>query len=71
MLGVCYQIEVAIVIFTAFSPFNLYAIINCLTTSSDIELQFSDSVSLFITLLKVFCTFALSFKGEELLSNTL
>ena len=43
--------------FNAISPFNLYAIIKCLAFYSDIELSFSDSVWLFITLLKVSLAF--------------
>ena len=52
ILWVCYQIEVSIVYFS----FNLYAIIKCLKANSDKESQFSDC--LFISLLKVLCTFA-------------
>ena len=54
---VSYQIKIsiAIVIFTAFFLFNLYAITKCLTTYSDIDLQFSDSFCLFIIL--KFCAF--------------
>ena len=49
-----YRIEIAMVIFTAFFPFKLYAIIKCLTTYSDIELQSPDSACVFITLIKNF-----------------
>ena len=55
ILWVCYQIEVSIVYFS----FNLYAIIKCLKANSDKESQFSDC--LFISLLKVLCTFAFLF----------
>ena len=52
-------------------PFKLYAIIKYLTTYSDVELQFSDSAGVFITLIKVLCTFAFLFQVEELLSTFL
>ena len=65
MLQVCYQIEIAIVIFTVFSPFNLYAIIKCLTTSSDTELWFSDPVYLSPYLrFSALLPFLFLFKGE-------
>ena len=58
----CYQIEVAIAIFSNFP----YAITKWLKIYSDKEFQFSDSVFLFITLLKVLCAFAFLFLVEEL-----
>ena len=43
--------------FNAISPINFYAIIKCLASYSDVELSFSDSVRLFITLLKLSLAF--------------
>ena len=61
ILWVCYQIEVSIVYFSTPS-FNLYATIKSLKASSDKESKFSDC--LFISLLKVLCTFACFFLTE-------
>ena len=69
MMWPLYQIEVAVVILNIFPPFNVYAIIKCSTTYSDIELEFSDSICPFITFLNILCTFAFLFQVEELLST--
>ena len=52
MLRVHYQIAVTIVICNALFLLKMYAVIKCLTTYS--ELQFSPSVYLFVTLIKLF-----------------
>ena len=46
MLWICYQIEVGMVIFSAFFSFTLYTVIKCWKLYSDIESQFSNSVYL-------------------------
>ena len=58
MLWVSYQIEVVIVVFSIFFPFNLYAIINCLK-SILIGLQFSDSVYHLTERFVYFCFFVI------------
>ena len=64
ILWFCYQTEEAIVIFTAFFSFKLYAIMVWQTIS------YSHNF-IFATLLKVLCTFAFPFQVEEFTPTSL